>query len=357
MAEFDPSRSGTHIHNRKLVCPGYRLYDGQLIDIDGKEMRQWEYGYLSTFMDGLYLAQKGYEQKGWGMFSLDGKKKWGKNDAIHHDIQITKKNTIITFTKECHDYKNRKVDFDVIMEYNKKGKLINRFSLWENLEAFQQHHKKLELDLQKRWFLPELVPKKPTTPWGGNYDYYRLNSINILPKTPHKDKRFQEGNWLLTFRHGSMLFILDEDTKNIAWKAISKDIPSAIEGPHGAQMLPNGNILLFDNGRYRKQSRVIEFDPINLNIVWEYTHDGMFSLSQGYAQRLPNGNTLITESERGHAFEVTPKKKIVWEFYHPAQQSKDNQPLHPESWGERQWIYRMTWWPSETIEQSSKKKN
>ena len=38
---------------------------------------------------------------------------------------------------------------------------------------------------------------------------------------------------------------------------------------------------------------------------------------RGAAQRLPNGNTLITESERGRVFEVTPQKEIVWEFWNP----------------------------------------
>ena len=34
-------------------------------------------------------------------------------------------------------------------------------------------------------------------------------------------------------------------------------------------------------------------------------------------QRLPNGNTLITESDRGYVFEVTPQKETVWRFANP----------------------------------------
>ena len=34
-------------------------------------------------------------------------------------------------------------------------------------------------------------------------------------------------------------------------------------------------------------------------------------------QRLPNGNTLITEGSDGRVFEVTPDHKIVWEFISP----------------------------------------
>src|SRR5258706_14516162 len=37
----------------------------------------------------------------------------------------------------------------------------------------------------------------------------------------------------------------------------------------------------------------------------------------GNAQRLPNGNTLITESSFGRFFEVTKEGEIVWEYVNP----------------------------------------
>ena len=43
----------------------------------------------------------------------------------------------------------------------------------------------------------------------------------------------------------------------------------------------------------------------------------LFSKTLGSCQRLPNGNTLITESENGRALEVTRDKRVVWEFYNP----------------------------------------
>jgi hypothetical protein len=32
---------------------------------------------------------------------------------------------------------------------------------------------------------------------------------------------------------------------------------------------------------------------------------------------LPNGNTLITNSDSGQVFEITKSGEIVWEFYNP----------------------------------------
>ena len=103
-----------------------------------------------------------------------------------------------------------------------------------------------------------------------------------------------------------------------------------------------GNILVFDNGgsagygsthataRYgeenvkRDYSRVVEFNPVTLEIVWQYTPasagfmiptmaDGFYSSFVSSAQRLPNGNTLITQGAYGIMTEVTPQFETVWE--------------------------------------------
>ncbi len=42
-----------------------------------------------------------------------------------------------------------------------------------------------------------------------------------------------------------------------------------------------------------------------------------FSPRMGNAQRLPNGNTLITESSFGRFFEVTREGEVVWEYVNP----------------------------------------
>ena len=54
--------------------------------------------------------------------------------------------------------------------------------------------------------------------------------------------------------------------------------------------------------------------------------------------RLPNGNTLITESDGGRLFEVTKPGKIVWNYINPvrAQREQDGQQVIPiVSWAER----------------------
>ncbi|MDP7572121.1 MAG: hypothetical protein QF391_11005, partial [Myxococcota bacterium] len=78
-------------------------------------------------------------------------------------------------------------------------------------------------------------------------------------------------------------------------------------------------------------------------IVWEYSPDpseGFFTASKGSIQRLENGNTLLAESDRGRAIEVTPRGEIVWEFVCP----------HESSPGRRAAIVRMKRLPPAYVE-------
>ena len=78
----------------------------------------------------------------------------------------------------------------------------------------------------------------------------------------------------------------------------------------------------------RDSSRVLEIDPITLDVVWKYTpaEAGFTPLADNYkfysgyisgAQRLPNGNTLITEGADGRLIEVTSEHELVWEYVSP----------------------------------------
>ncbi len=72
----------------------------------------------------------------------------------------------------------------------------------------------------------------------------------------------------------------------------------------------------------RMRSRVLEINPVTFEKVWEYSIAGLpgfffYSTFVSSAQRLPNGNTLITEGVVGRVFEVTPENEIVWEYLNP----------------------------------------
>jgi hypothetical protein len=67
---------------------------------------------------------------------------------------------------------------------------------------------------------------------------------------------------------------------------------------------------------------VIAFDPGSLETSWIYKGEkpnNFFSRECGSNQYLPNGNILITESDRGKAFELSPELTIVWKYINTAQ--------------------------------------
>ncbi|MEF8848628.1 MAG: aryl-sulfate sulfotransferase [Candidatus Thermoplasmatota archaeon] len=103
----------------------------------------------------------------------------------------------------------------------------------------------------------------------------------------------------------------------------------------------SGNILIFNNQvplvdennpNLRAYSSVVEIDPpvnvdgsynkIGLKFgpitpVWTYTSDDVYDFYSSYlssAQRLPNGNTLICEGNKGRFFEINMDKEIVWQY-------------------------------------------
>jgi hypothetical protein len=96
---------------------------------------------------------------------------------------------------------------------------------------------------------------------------------------------------------------------------------------HNPVRLGPGRMLVFDNGLHAgplepDRSRVIEieYDPEAraARIVWEYAGPpAFFSEAQGDASRLPNGNTLVTDSAGPRVFEIDPGGMLVWELTLP----------------------------------------
>ena len=86
------------------------------------------------------------------------------------------------------------------------------------------------------------------------------------------------------------------------------------------RVIATGRILLFDNLGLLDRSRLIELDPLSGELVWTWQTPEpgeFFSHCCGSNQRLPNGNTLVTESEKGRAFEIDPAGRLVWEYWNP----------------------------------------
>ncbi len=138
-----------------------------------------------------------------------------------------------------------------------------------------------------------------------------------------KIPEFAKGNIFIYIHKLDAIAVVNLEQKKIVW---------AYRGPfkkqHDPEILDNGNLLLFDNRGKKGKSRVIEFETSNMKISWLYEgtkSKPFYTMWCGSAQRLPNGNTLIVESESGRVFEVTSQKEIVWEYQSPHLAGKDKE--------------------------------
>jgi outer membrane protein assembly factor BamB len=166
------------------------------------------------------------------------------------------------------------------------------------------------------------------TPQDHREEWTHANTVAELP----------DGNLVVSFRNISTVVIVDRRTGAIAWKLGSPPLAQQ----HDPRPLPNGNLLIFDNGAHRRDhpapySRVIEVDPRTSQIVWEYHDQSLFDFFSPYisgAQRLANGNTLVCEGCDGRIFEVTADGEVVWEFVNPHFAVEPGRP------GLNNWVFR-----------------
>jgi hypothetical protein len=148
-------------------------------------------------------------------------------------------------------------------------------------------------------------------------------------------ERLPSGNTLITDRRADFVIEVTPD-KQIVWRyGVDRNslAPGSLIDPFSATRLANGNTLITDN---RGGNRVIEvrtsdYDPAAPNlgytaesIVWQYGQAGVQGTSPGllasprHAQRLFDGNTLVTDSgdqtgTGNRVIEVTPAGQIVWQ--------------------------------------------
>ncbi len=306
------------------------------------------------------------------------------NSGMHHDYQFegnpvgyhvpgmvvdNHKGKILILSHkmvENKDISDKLLYDDYIAEVDANGKI-----LWDWLASDHFH----EMNFPEEF--KATMRKYPTysmtrTPGVKGGDWIHVNSASYLgpnkwyDEDPVKYKVFHPDNVIISNRQTNTSCIIEKSSGKVVWQIGPHYYPDSvwefggkkykraykrleqIIGQHHTHMIPKGlpgegNILVYDNGGYagygprnpgahygwsdarRDYSRVIEFDPRSLKIVWEHSAKvmGMRNKYQFYsdyvssAQRLPNGNTLITNGAVGQLQEVTPDHEIVWEYINP----------------------------------------
>ena len=301
---FDPARASAGL---TLFTPtsAETVY---LIDLRGNVVHTWKmpsqpnnYGYLTDRGTLFYNTQGGALEADW-----NGRVLWEvRRPDHHHDGRLLKNgNVVLLCETELPDEiakqvrggrpgterANGRIHADYLVELTTDGRTVWEWRTWEHLNPAKDVITAIQ-DPRSDWT------------WG--------NAVIEL----------SDGNLLVSFRNISTIVKIERQTGTITWKLGAPPL----SGQHAPTPLPDGHVLIFDNGPHRLDdslpfSRVIEVSPATNEIVWKYQEasvSNFFSPRFGSAQRLPNGNTLINEGVGGRFFEVTSEGEVVWEYVNP----------------------------------------
>ncbi len=323
--------------DRQKAQPTYVLFTGadrktHLIDLDGRELRQWsQEAQPPLFIDpalaggakGHVLLQLTAEastpgslgKQTIGEVDWEGKLIWqwagvklqgGYGDSVatvasgtdtgvrqHHDWRrLPNGNTVLlvnAIRPAPAGFKAEKLLDDGIYEVNAQGDVVWSWFALEHLQEFGFDEAALALIRQGLTRNDARLP----------FDYLHFNNMSVVG--PNKwfdagDARFHPDNLIVCAREANFTAIIERKTGKVVWhlgpnypRNSGASLPREVDqiiGQHDAHIIPKGlpgagNLLVFDNqgeaGYPRAgvgtqpRSRVLEIDPASLRIVWQYT--------------------------------------------------------------------------------------
>ena len=319
--------AGARVLDRGRVAPGLTLFSiargcaARLIDVDGTLVHRWElpdclrWDNTVLLPDGRLLVAGARRPEGPGgepgprfaaELGWDGSPRWTADVDAHHDADLLPDGRIAVLVwrrvLEPRVHPDRAVQDNGIALLDAEGRLQDELWLLEVL-----------LD-SPAWSPGDLDLRGRRT-----RDLLHANSVEWMRPGPLSGRHpvYDEDHVLLVLRNLDSVVVIDWRERRVVWRWG----PGELSRPHDATLLPNGHVLIFDNGVESGASRVVEVDPVDGRIVWQYRAAdpaSFFTRTRGAAQRLENGNTLVTSSNQGWIFEVTREGELVWEYRVPA---------------------------------------
>lgn len=128
---------------------------------------------------------------------------------------------------------------------------------------------------------------------------------------------FAAGDLLVSSRNLHQLWVVDGASHRLKWV-----FTGPLQGQHDPDFQPDGTITVFDNmgrstGAGGPASRIVAIDPATQETRTLYRGSPeapFYTPYRGKHQLLANDNILITETDRGRAFEVTAQGDVVWSY-------------------------------------------
>jgi len=327
--EESTGSKGVTLHDPAQSQPGWNLVLpaheplAVILDMDGNVLHEWRFPYRDV--PGARNSQLGNWRRvralddggllgifeGFGLIRIDRDSRlvWYQPGNFHHELDVADDGRIYALARHFalwpRFHPEAPTVEDFVVELAPDGRELGRFSL---IAAFENSAH---------------APRLYDTKRGG--DIFHTNALRLFDGSLERlSPLFGKGKALISIRHLDAIAILDLESEKIVWTQ-----SGLWHLQHDPTLLENGHLLVFDNQTTPERSSVVEVDPFTQEVVWAFrgsSENDFFSRVCGTCQRLPNGNTLITESTRGRALEVTPAGEIVWRYesaYHVGENPAD----------------------------------
>ncbi|GAA4377627.1 hypothetical protein GCM10023088_37650 [Actinomadura verrucosospora] len=283
----------------------------------------------------------------------DSRLEWACDVAAHHDLAINADGTVLVLgeaPRRVDDGRTGHVVLDnLITTISADGAVTREASLYDLLRTDPGLRRLIDTEIRRRaaafrrrgWPVPDdgvpdavaaetrailrtgghagerrralrLLRALPGSPC----DVLHTNTLEVLP--PHPAGLWSQGDLLVCMRELDAIAVISLADERVVWWWG----PGELSRPHQPTLLPDGRILVFDNGVERRRSRLVAVDPATGGIEWSWTAsppESFFCPLAGGAEPLPGGGVLVTNSTAGAAFEVTDDGRVGWEMSLPVE--------------------------------------
>ena len=219
---------------------------------------------------------------------------------IHHDVIKDKRGYIhtlyrpkkITDMAELGGTGKDTLGGDGILVMDTIGHIVNKWNVWEHW------------DVKKDPYINRFA-----------YDRFHMNSL-IFDK---------DSNYLVSVAVEDQIWKINSRTGKIMWKFgkngdFKMDTASWFSFQHTINLNSRGELMLFDNSLFRKESRGLSFDLDTVAMTATTKINAPLPKSKytsrmGSSYLLPNGHLLQTSAKTGTVMVTTKTGEILWELH------------------------------------------
>ncbi|PSP32400.1 ArsR family transcriptional regulator [Halobacteriales archaeon QH_10_67_22] len=164
-----------------------------------------------------------------------------------------------------------------------------------------------------RWHARSVYNRSQGGPYEG--DWSHINDVD----------KVDDGEYMLSVRNMDEVVLVNRSTDSVDWRLGADENLSVLYEQHNPQYIEREDgtptVVVADS----ENDRVVEYEMVDRgdgdgsttwNRTWTLGANGSLNWPRD-ADRLPNGNTLVTDSLNHRVLEVTPEGQVVWEYYAP----------------------------------------